>query len=159
MIIVLCLQICNFPKSERACFLLFRSPTPIAVEPLEQKDEEDGNPERYINKNREYQREREQQPRFAQPGSFEYEWGQRLKAIEEEERMKREQLEKNIEVSRAKMQDEMDIAKTEHQTMVMRQGRLISGFRIGVSLCDHMIVVLQQAITIQYFLSRPTLIT
>eukprot|EP00057_Strongylocentrotus_purpuratus_P003719 XP_003727221.1 PREDICTED: paraspeckle component 1 isoform X2 [Strongylocentrotus purpuratus] len=102
-------------------FLLTVSPFPVTVEPLEQKDEEDGNQERYIMKNREYQREREQPPRFAQPGSFEYEWGQRMKALEDEEKMKRDQLEKNIDDSRLKVMDEMEIAKTEHQAIVMRQ--------------------------------------
>ncbi|XP_041462316.1 non-POU domain-containing octamer-binding protein-like isoform X1 [Lytechinus variegatus] len=102
-------------------FLLTAAPFPVTVEPLEQKDEEDGNQERYIMKNREYQREREQPPRFAQPGTFEYEWGQRMKALEEEEKIKRDNLEKNIEESRLKVMDEMEIAKTEHQAILMRQ--------------------------------------
>ena len=35
---------------------LSRSPRPITVEPLEQKDEEDGYPEKFVQKNNELQR-------------------------------------------------------------------------------------------------------
>ena len=105
----------------------FRLPTPIGAEPLEQKDEEDGQQEKNIQKNQQYHREREMPPRFAQPGSFEYEWGMRWKQMEEQEKMQREQLERQLEENRHKLDDEMEIAKHEHQAMMMRQGKCGSG--------------------------------
>ena len=37
-------------------WLYSRSPRPVIVEPLEQKDEEDGMPEKFINKNDQYKK-------------------------------------------------------------------------------------------------------
>lgn len=92
------------------------------MEPLEQKDEEDGQQEKNIQKNASFHREREMPPRFAQPGSFEYEWGMRWKQLEEQEKLQREQMERSIVENRAKLEDEMEISKQEHQAMLMRQG-------------------------------------
>ena len=55
----------------------YRSPNPISAEPLEQRDEEDGLPEKNLPKNQVYHHERENPPRFAAPGSFEFQWGNR----------------------------------------------------------------------------------
>ncbi|XP_072019591.1 uncharacterized protein [Amphiura filiformis] len=105
-------------------FLISSVPTPLTVEPLEQKDEEDGQQEKNIQKNQQYHREREMPPRFAAPGSFEYEWGMRWKQIEDQEKMQREQLERQIEENRHKLDDDMENAKHEHQMVMMRQDLL-----------------------------------
>ncbi|XP_064408315.1 splicing factor, proline- and glutamine-rich isoform X5 [Latimeria chalumnae] len=98
-----------------------RSPRPIVVEPLEQFDEEDGLPEKLAHKNPMYQKEREHPPRFAQHGSFEYEYSQRWKSLDEMEKQQREQVEKNMKDARDKLESEMEDAYHEHQANLLRQ--------------------------------------
>lgn len=68
-------------------------------------------------------REREQTPRFAQPGTFEFEYSSRWKALHEMEKQQREQVDKNIKEAKEKLEAELESAKHEHQLMLMRQGR------------------------------------
>lgn len=67
-------------------------------------------------------REREQPPRFAQPGTFEFEYSSRWKALDEMEKQQREQVNRNIQEAKEKLEAEMETAKHEHQLMMMRQG-------------------------------------
>lgn len=69
-------------------------------------------------------REREQHPRFAQPGSFEYEYAMRWKALMEMEKQQFEQVDRNIKEAQEKLEQEMEAARHEHQVMLMRQGEL-----------------------------------
>ncbi|XP_071956199.1 uncharacterized protein [Antedon mediterranea] len=108
-------------KIKDGVFLLTSSLRPVSAEVLEQTDEEDGLPEKNLTKNQHYQREREAIPRFAPPTSFEFEWGLRWKEIFELEKSQREQLEKQFEERREKLESEMDGARYEHQTIMMRQ--------------------------------------
>uniref|UniRef100_A0A8C2Y589 Paraspeckle component 1 n=1 Tax=Coturnix japonica TaxID=93934 RepID=A0A8C2Y589_COTJA len=55
------------------------------------------------------ERKQEQPPRFAQPGSFEFEYQQR------------EQVDRNIREAKEKLEAEMEAARHEHQLMLMRQ--------------------------------------
>ncbi|XP_031442416.1 splicing factor, proline- and glutamine-rich isoform X2 [Clupea harengus] len=105
-------------------FLLTTTPRPIVVEPLEQYDDEDGLPEKLAQKNPKYQKEREQPPRFAHRGSFEFEYSQRWKSLDEMEKQQRQQVEKNIREAREKLESEMDDAFHEHQANMLRQDLL-----------------------------------
>lgn len=67
-------------------------------------------------------REREQTPHFAQPGTFDFEYSSRWKALHEMEKQQREQVDKNIREAKEKLQAELEAAKHEHQLMLMRQG-------------------------------------
>lgn len=67
-------------------------------------------------------REREQPPRFARPGSFEFEYSQRWKSLDEMEKQQRQQVEKNIREAREKLEAEMEDAYHEHQANLLRQG-------------------------------------
>lgn len=67
-------------------------------------------------------REREQPPRFAQPGTFEFEYASRWKALDEMEKQQREQVDRNIREAKEKLEAEMEAARHEHQLMLMRQG-------------------------------------
>lgn len=67
-------------------------------------------------------REREQPPRFAQPGTFEFEYSSRWKALDEMEKQQREQVDRNIREAKEKLEAEMEAARHEHQLMMMRQG-------------------------------------
>lgn len=75
-------------------------------------------------------REREQPPRFAQPGTFEFEYASRWKALDEMEKQQREQVDRNIREAKEKLEAEMEAARHEHQLMLMRQGK--NGFCIVV---------------------------
>ncbi|KAM4662135.1 non-POU domain-containing octamer-binding protein [Discoglossus pictus] len=102
-------------------YLLTAFPRPITVEPMDQLDEEEGLPEKLIVKNQIFHKEREQPVRFAQPGSFEYEYAMRWKALIEMEKQQQEQVDRNIKEAQEKMEVEMEAARHEHQVMLMRQ--------------------------------------
>jgi hypothetical protein len=70
-----------------------------------------------------FDREREVPPHFATPGTFEYEWAQRWKSLEEMEQTQREALDKQFKEARDKLENEMQQAIKDHETMLMRQGR------------------------------------
>lgn len=105
-------------------YLFGSDPKPIEVEPLEHKDEEDGMPEKFLNKNDQYKKEREKEPRFAAPGSFEYEFGMRWKQIDEMEKKRIENVKKEMEEARIKLEDEMQNALYEFQAEQIRQDLL-----------------------------------
>ncbi|XP_039622229.1 non-POU domain-containing octamer-binding protein isoform X2 [Polypterus senegalus] len=105
-------------------YLLTAFPRPVTVEPMEQFDDEEGLPEKLIVKNQQYHKEREQPPRFAQPGSFEYEYAMRWKALIEMEKQQFEQVDRNIKDAKEKLEAEMEAARHEHQVMMMRQDLL-----------------------------------
>ncbi|XP_067867312.1 splicing factor, proline- and glutamine-rich-like [Heterodontus francisci] len=102
-------------------FLLTASPRPVIVEPMEQYDDEDGLPEKLAQRNPMYQKEREHPPRFAQHGTFEFEYSQRWKSLDEMEKQQRDQVEKNMREARDKLENEMEDAYHEHQAMLLRQ--------------------------------------
>lgn len=68
-------------------------------------------------------REREQPPRFARPGTFEFEYSKRWKSLDEMEKQQREQVEKNMREAREKLDSEMEDAYHEHQANMLRQGK------------------------------------
>ncbi|XP_028819374.1 splicing factor, proline- and glutamine-rich isoform X2 [Denticeps clupeoides] len=105
-------------------FLLTSAPRPVVVELLEQFDDEDGLPEKLAQKNQKYQKEREHPPRFAHRGTFEYEYSQRWKSLDDMEKQQRQQVEKNIREAREKLEAEMEDAFHEHQANMLRQDLL-----------------------------------
>ncbi|XP_059810377.1 splicing factor, proline- and glutamine-rich isoform X2 [Hypanus sabinus] len=108
-------------RCSEGVFLLTASPRPVIVEPMEQYDDEDGLPEKLAQRNPMYQKEREHPPRFAQHGTFEFEYSQRWKSLDEMEKQQREQVEKNMREARDKLENEMEDAYHEHQAMLLRQ--------------------------------------
>lgn len=56
------------------------------------------------------------------PNTFESEWAQRWRALEEMEGSQREALDKQFKEARDKLQGEMDQAIQEHEAVLMRQG-------------------------------------
>ncbi|KAI1902679.1 hypothetical protein AGOR_G00018500 [Albula goreensis] len=111
-------------RCAEGAFLLTAFPRPVTVEPMEQFDEDEGLPEKIINKNQQYHKEREHPPRFAQPGTFEYEYAMRWKALMEMEKQQYEQVDRNIKEAQEKLEAEMEAARHEHQVMLMRQDLL-----------------------------------
>uniref|UniRef100_A0A3Q1FTV8 Splicing factor proline/glutamine-rich n=1 Tax=Acanthochromis polyacanthus TaxID=80966 RepID=A0A3Q1FTV8_9TELE len=111
-------------RCSEGVFLLTTSPRPVVVEPLEQYDNEDGLPEKLAQKNPRYQVEREEPPRFARPGTFEFEYSKRWKSLDEMEKQQRQQVEKNMREAREKLESEMEDAYHEHQANLLRQDLL-----------------------------------
>ncbi|XP_070711689.1 paraspeckle component 1 [Pempheris klunzingeri] len=107
-------------RCTEGALLLTNTPCPAIVEPSEHLDGEDGMSEKLIQKTPKYHKEREQQPRFAQPGTFEFEYSSRWKALHEMEKQQREQVERNIREAKEKLEAELESAKHEHQLMLMR---------------------------------------
>ncbi|XP_061597275.1 splicing factor, proline- and glutamine-rich [Cololabis saira] len=108
-------------RCNEGVFLLTVSPRPVVVEPLDQYDSEDGLPEKLAQKNPRYQAERDQPPRFARPGTFEFEYSKRWKSLDEMEKQQRQQVEKNMREAREKLESEMEDAYHEHQANMLRQ--------------------------------------
>lgn len=67
-------------------------------------------------------RERAEPPRFARPGTFEHEYSKRWKSLDEMEKQQRQQVEKNMQEAREKLESEMEEAFHEHQANLLRQG-------------------------------------
>jgi len=73
-------------------------------------------------------RERDAPPRFAQNGTFEEEFSRRWKALDDLEKHQREQLDKNIQAAKEKLEMEMENAIQEHRNMLMKQGSISNLF-------------------------------
>ncbi|XP_064471234.1 splicing factor, proline- and glutamine-rich-like [Ornithodoros turicata] len=109
-------------RASQGCLLLTSSPRPVLVEPLDLRDEDDGFPEKNVNKNNpQYMKERELGPRFAEPGTFEYEFSSRWKKLLELEKQKRDFLEREFEDERHKLEEEMEFYRYEHETRLLRE--------------------------------------
>ncbi|CAG9855316.1 unnamed protein product [Phyllotreta striolata] len=109
-------------KCSDGCFFLTGSLRPCVVEAFELVDDNDGYPEKIINKkNPEYQKEREVGPRFAVPGSFESEYGMRWKQLYDLHNQKEEALKKELELEKEKLEAQMEYARYEHETEMLRE--------------------------------------
>uniref|UniRef100_A0A3Q3EIA2 Paraspeckle component 1 n=1 Tax=Labrus bergylta TaxID=56723 RepID=A0A3Q3EIA2_9LABR len=107
-------------RCTEGALLLTTTPCPAIVEPAEHFDEEDGLPEKAMQKNPKYHKEREQPPHFAQPGTFEFEYSSRWKALHEMDKQQRDVVARNIREAKEKLEAELESAKHEHQLMLMR---------------------------------------
>ena len=101
-----------------------RYPRPVRVEPLEQKDEEDGLTERFVQKNDGYRNDREKEPRFAPPGSFEFEFGMKHRRIDDMQKERIEAVKREMDQERTRLAEEMETAIFDYQADQIRQGRL-----------------------------------
>ncbi|XP_035581629.1 non-POU domain-containing octamer-binding protein-like [Zalophus californianus] len=108
-------------RCSEGSFLLTTFPRLVIVEPMDQLDDEEGLPEKLVIKNQQFHKEGEQPLRFAQPGSFEYEYAMRWKALTEMEKQQQDQVNRNIKEACEKLDMEMEDVHHEHQVMLMRQ--------------------------------------
>jgi len=102
-------------------FLLTPGPRPITVEAIVHRDEDDGHSEETVKKTKDYFRDREAAPRFAQPGSFDAEFSQRWKQLYELEKQQRDQLESQIVEARERLLEEEQFAAKDWQTAQLRR--------------------------------------
>ncbi|XP_049868565.1 hrp65 protein-like isoform X3 [Pectinophora gossypiella] len=104
------------------CFFLTSSLRPVIVENFEEPDEFDGYPEKNLpKKHPEFLRARELGPRFSEPSSFEHEYGTRWKQLHELHRQKEEALKKELAAEEEKLEAQMEYAKYEHETELLRE--------------------------------------
>lgn len=94
---------------------------PCIVEAYEYVDDIDGYSDKNIvKKTHDYHREREVGPRFAAPGSFEHEYGMRWKQLYDLHSQKQESLKKELELEKEKLEAQMEYARYEHETEMLR---------------------------------------
>ncbi|XP_068755833.1 non-POU domain-containing octamer-binding protein-like isoform X2 [Montipora capricornis] len=102
-------------------FLLGRTPCPVSVKQVEHEEDEDGISDENLKRNPDFQKERECAPHFVAPNTFEADWAQRWRALEEVEVSQKEALDIQFKEARDKLESEMAQAIQEHETMLMRQ--------------------------------------
>ena len=108
-------------KCTDMCFLLTSYPKPIVVEPLEQKDEEDGLPEKSIIRNTQYFAERDAQAHFAPPNSIEQTLSLKWRELYELEKQVIEEGKKRIDQAREMLEYEIEQALIDHKTMKLKE--------------------------------------
>jgi len=70
--------------------------------------------------NQDYQMEREIGPRFADGGSFEFEYGSKWKALYDMKKQKLESLEREMKLEEDKLVAQMEFARYEHETEMLK---------------------------------------
>jgi len=109
-------------KASDGCFFLTCSPRPVIVEAMAALDDNEGMSELNINKrNPEYMKERQSGPRFAAVGSFEFEYGLKWKQLYELFDKKKEMLEKELNDEKSKLEEQIEYAKYQHETEMLRE--------------------------------------
>ncbi|XP_042220956.1 hrp65 protein-like [Homarus americanus] len=108
-------------KCQEECYFLTSGLRPVIVEPLEARDEEEGQPESSMHKNEQYKQERKEGPRFADRNSFEYEYGIRWKRLYEMYKEKKLLLESDLQAEMEQLERRLAIVRHEHETEKLRR--------------------------------------
>lgn len=108
---------------EERCFFLTTSLRPCVVDLFDQVDDTDGQPEKSVanKKNPEFNQSRSVQPRFAEKGSFEHEYGTRWKQLYEMCKQKKDMLLQELRMEEQKLEAQMEHARYEHETELLRE--------------------------------------
>lgn len=111
------------------CFFLTSSLRPCIVELVEHSDDADGYPEKSVGKkSQEFFQARTVGPRFAEPKSFEHEYGTRWKQLHELYKQKQEALKQEMLLEEQKLEAQMEYARYEHETEMLRDRKLFLCF-------------------------------
>jgi len=109
-------------RCSEGAFFLTASLRPVIVELIEECDDEDGLMEKMLPKrSQEFGMEREVGPRFAESGSFEFEYGQKWKQLYDMKKQKLEALEREMKLEEDKLIAQMEYARYEHETEHLKQ--------------------------------------
>lgn len=104
------------------CYFLTSSLRPCVVELFEHSDDTDGYPEKSINRKIDaYVKSRNSGPRFAEPNSFEHEYGSRWKNLHELYKQKYQALKSEMLLDEEKLEAQMEYARYEHETEMLRE--------------------------------------
>merc|ERR1719319_456829 len=111
-----------FRRCSEGCLFLTASLRPVIVEQLNECDDEDGLQEKMLPKrSQKFGMEREIGPRFANDGSFEFEYGQKWKQLYEMKKQKLEALEREMQLEQRESQREQTKAMWEQREANMGQ--------------------------------------
>lgn len=102
-------------------FVLGRLPKPVFAKPLTQIDEEEGVKEENLERMQGIQMEREFQPRFISPSSYEYTLAKKWRDLYIEEEDKKARLDQELRDARYRLEQEMEGAMQEQEAMKMRE--------------------------------------
>jgi len=108
-------------KCQENCFILTSYPRPIVVEPLEQRDEEDGLPEKSIVKNAQFYMEREAAAHFAANNSNEHRLAMKWRELYELEKQIVEEGRRRVEQARDMLEFEIEQALIENKTLQLKE--------------------------------------
>jgi len=111
-----------FRRCTEGSFFLTSSLRPVIVELFDDTDDDDGLQEKMLPKRSpEFNKEREVGPRFAEPSSFEYEYGEKWKQLYDMKKQKLEALDREMKLEEDKLIAQMEYARYEHETESLRQ--------------------------------------
>ncbi|CAH1715113.1 hrp65 protein-like isoform X3 [Aphis gossypii] len=109
-------------RCSEGCFFLTSSLRPCVVETYEFVDSSDGLPDKLLpKKTMDFQKQRDVGPRFANPNSFEHEFGTRWKQLAELYKKKEEALKREMKLEEEKLEAQMEYARYEHETEMLRE--------------------------------------
>lgn len=108
-------------RCQEGVFFLTASLRPVIVEQIEETEDDDGLMEKNLFKrSQEFGMEREVGPRFADNGSFEFEYGEKWKQLYEMKKQKLEALEREMKLEEDKLIAQMEFARYEHETETLK---------------------------------------
>ncbi|EDW64486.2 protein no-on-transient A-like [Drosophila virilis] len=110
----ICLRMCH-----DRCFFLTASLRPCVVEPKEMTEE--GLPEKALNKNSQFNNARSIGPRFADPDSFDHEYGTRWKELYALYSAKCSSLKREMKLEEEKLEAQLEFIRYERETQLLRQ--------------------------------------
>ncbi|EDV99328.1 GH13089 [Drosophila grimshawi] len=110
-----CLRMC-----QERCFFLTASLRPCVVE-LKETENVDGFPEKSLNKNSKYNQERGLGPRFAEPNSFECEYGTKWMELYDRYRFATVTLKRELQLAGEDLESKLNIARYERETELLRE--------------------------------------
>jgi len=102
------------------CFFLTLSPRAVVCNAVEAEDADDGLREEQLYHARGFEEEYSAPPRFAGPETFEMDFGNRWKALEELERSQKEQVIHESRDRKTRLEQEMTVAMGEEQERLIR---------------------------------------
>jgi splicing factor, proline- and glutamine-rich len=107
---------------------------------MEQLDDEDGFSERaFAKKTPDFLKERDIGPRFADPNSFQFTYGQRWKQLLELYKQKKEAVERELKMEEEKLISQMEYARYEHETEQLRERKSLPAIG-GINSCEKRLV-------------------
>ncbi|RNA40962.1 Splicing proline- and glutamine [Brachionus plicatilis] len=108
-------------KCTENCFVLTSYPKPVIVEPLEQKDDEDGLPEKSINKNQQFYADRESVPHFAANNSLELEMALKWRDLYELEKQIKEEGLKKVQEAREQLEHDIEFRLIDYKEQKIKE--------------------------------------